>query len=138
MSLGRLAVQAHIRGALDFNSVSRYDPLDIIRKSLVYNELSRETGERAWAYLTLRHALFVPVAKDRAKANEKVSDNLTALIDRLYGRTGSAERGKESDFIKMWENYWGIDINSPEWEAEQRRIIMGIKQQETERKRKRR
>jgi hypothetical protein len=121
----RLAVRAHVQGALDFGGLSRYRPADRLRRSLVYDELDRETELAIRKAAFERLSWFIPVAENRREVADRANKMYRAYLDLLIGREGGPAAGP--DYKAIWENYWGMKIGSPEQLEWERRFVMDRK-----------
>jgi hypothetical protein len=116
-----MAVQAHVRGALDFGESRRYRVQDALRKRLVYEELDRETVREVYRAAYCKLSWFIPVAENRGETAKKAGEMYRKYIDALVGEEVA---GGGVDYRTMWENYWGVKLDSPEWKEEERRILL--------------
>ena len=121
----RLAVRAHVRGALDFGKLGRYRPADRLRRSLVYEELDREAEMAIYKAAGERLNQFLPAAADRQGTAERANKMYQAYFDLLADREGGAASGP--DYKAIWENYWGMKIGSPEQLEWERKFVMDQK-----------
>ncbi len=110
-----------MRGALDFSKMRRYRVTDRLRKRLVYAELDRETELAVYRAAYQKLSWFIPVAENRRDVAKSAHDTYSRYIDALVERGHAAT---QTDYRALWENYWGINMDSDEWREEERRILL--------------
>jgi hypothetical protein len=114
-----LAVRAHVAGALDFGGIGRYRAGDNFRKRLVYEALEREDELAAAKAAYEKLSWFIPVAEDRRGVAKSAHEMYLKYVELLQG--GRIETGGP-DYRRIWEEYWGMKIGSPEYLEWEKRL----------------
>lgn len=117
-----MALRAHTCGALDFRESDRFSPQWELKREFVFEQLENDNLLKIRMMRQALHAAASAYGSPETYKNhfEHSVAEIISIGELLFPWIDWKTGGKADEYKKLWEESYGIQVGSPEWEALER------------------